>query len=220
MGRADRRRDLAHGALGGIEWGISADTKALYAGSSDIVSIFDELMRPLGRNTLAVAPPKSRPGLAAIDPATGKVIWHTPTPKDECTYKHTSRRLPADTCAAGNSGAPASMPGIVFAGSTDGWFRAYDSANGKVIWKFNSTGQTYATTNGVPAQPGGGIDGAGPTIAATLVSFVVGLAVIHWLLKFVSTRSFAPFVVYRVVLGVSVLTLVAAGAITAGTTVS
>jgi len=39
--------------------------------------------------------------------------------------------------------------------------------------------------------------GWGPTILGTIVAFVVGLAVIHWLLKYVSTRSYAPFVVGR-----------------------
>lgn len=37
----------------------------------------------------------------------------------------------------------------------------------------------------------------GPTIAATLVSFGIGYAVIAWLLKFVSTHTFRPFVYYR-----------------------
>ena len=36
--------------------------------------------------------------------------------------------------------------------------------------------------------------GWGPTIAATVVSFVVGYAAIAWLLRYVSTRSYTPFV--------------------------
>ena len=55
----------------------------------------------------------------------------------------------------------------------------------------------------------------GPTIVATAVSFAIGLAVIHWLLKFVATHSFTPFVVYRLILGSAVLGLVATGTITA-----
>lgn len=39
----------------------------------------------------------------------------------------------------------------------------------------------------------------GPTAAATIISFVVGYAVIAWLLKYVSTHSFKPFVYYRLV---------------------
>ncbi|MGE4427865.1 MAG: undecaprenyl-diphosphate phosphatase [Solirubrobacteraceae bacterium] len=53
----------------------------------------------------------------------------------------------------------------------------------------------------------------GPTILATVISFFVGYAVIAWLMRWISTRSFAPFVIYRVVLGVVLLVLIAAGAI-------
>lgn len=55
----------------------------------------------------------------------------------------------------------------------------------------------------------------GPTLLATAISFAVGLAVIHWLLKFVATHNFRPFVVYRIVLGAVVLGLVAGGVVTA-----
>ena len=63
------------------------------------------------------------------------------------------------------SAAPALIPGIVFSGSLDGWIRGYDEATGKIVWQFSTTAQTYATVNGVAAQPGGGIDGMGPSIA-------------------------------------------------------
>jgi undecaprenyl-diphosphatase len=53
------------------------------------------------------------------------------------------------------------------------------------------------------------------TLLATFVAFIVGYAMIAWLLKFVSTRSFTPFVVYRVVLGSLVLVLLASGFISA-----
>ena len=43
--------------------------------------------------------------------------------------------------------------------------------------------------------------GWGPTLLATVVSFVVGYAAIAWLLKFVSHHTLTPFVVYRVLLG-------------------
>lgn len=55
----------------------------------------------------------------------------------------------------------------------------------------------------------------GPTALATAISFVVGLAVIHWLLKFVATHTFRGFVVYRLALGGLVLGLVATGVVTA-----
>ncbi|PNY80082.1 undecaprenyl-diphosphate phosphatase [Deinococcus koreensis] len=43
------------------------------------------------------------------------------------------------------------------------------------------------------------------------VSFVVAYAAIGWLLRFVSTNNFKGFAVYRVVLGVVILALIAAG---------
>jgi undecaprenyl-diphosphatase len=47
----------------------------------------------------------------------------------------------------------------------------------------------------------------GPTIVATAISFLVGYAVIAWLLRYISTHSFLPFVIYRIVLGAAVLLL-------------
>lgn len=51
------------------------------------------------------------------------------------------------------------------------------------------------------------------TLIATGIAFVIGYAVIAWLLKFVSSKSFAPFIIYRISLGSLLLILLAAGAI-------
>ena len=51
------------------------------------------------------------------------------------------------------------------------------------------------------------------TLVATGVAFVIGYAVIAWLLKFVSTKSFMPFIIYRVALGSLILILLATGVI-------
>jgi len=51
------------------------------------------------------------------------------------------------------------------------------------------------------------------TFVATGVAFVIGYAVIAWLLKFVSTKSFMPFIIYRVALGSLILILLATGVI-------
>lgn len=53
------------------------------------------------------------------------------------------------------------------------------------------------------------------TAVATLVAFVVGYVVIAWLMKFVQTRSFMPFVIYRIVLGVLIIVLLQTGVISA-----
>ena len=54
-----------------------------------------------------------------------------------------------------------------------------------------------------------------PTLVATVVSFLVGYAAIAWLLRYVTTHSYLPFVLYRVVLGGMTLSLVAAGVLAA-----
>ncbi|NBH03678.1 undecaprenyl-diphosphate phosphatase [Amycolatopsis sp. SID8362] len=53
----------------------------------------------------------------------------------------------------------------------------------------------------------------GPTILATLVAFGVGYVVIAWLMAYIKKRSFVPFVVYRLVLGVLLFVLIFTGAL-------
>ncbi|MEZ5748880.1 MAG: PQQ-dependent dehydrogenase, methanol/ethanol family [Caenibius sp.] len=45
-----------------------------------------------------------------------------------------------------NGGTMATASGLVFQGTADGWFHAYDAANGKELWKFNAM-------NGILAPP-------------------------------------------------------------------
>jgi undecaprenyl-diphosphatase len=51
------------------------------------------------------------------------------------------------------------------------------------------------------------------TLVATSIAFVIGYAVIAWLLKHVTTKSFTPFIVYRIGLGTLLLIALATGAI-------
>jgi undecaprenyl-diphosphatase len=55
----------------------------------------------------------------------------------------------------------------------------------------------------------------GPTILATLIAFFVGFAVIAWLMRWLTTKSYLPFVLYRLALGSIVLILLATGVLTA-----
>jgi len=55
----------------------------------------------------------------------------------------------------------------------------------------------------------------GPTVLATAVSFVVGLAVIAWLLRYISTHTFRPFVLYRLALAAVLVVLLVTGAVEA-----
>ena len=49
------------------------------------------------------------------------------------------------------------------------------------------------------------------TAVATAIAFVVGYVVIAFLMKYISTHSFLPFVIYRVALGAALLVLLSSG---------
>ena len=51
----------------------------------------------------------------------------------------------------------------------------------------------------------------GPIALATVVSFVIGYAVIAWLLRYISTHNFMPFVIYRLALAALVAILLLTG---------
>jgi undecaprenyl-diphosphatase len=68
----------------------------------------------------------------------------------------------------------------------------------------------YETAQAISEPSSVGL-GWGPTIAATVVAFLVGLAVIKFLMDWISRRSFLPFVVYRIALGAVLLVALSAG---------
>ena len=53
--------------------------------------------------------------------------------------------------------------------------------------------------------------GAGPTMLATAVAFIVGYGVIVAFLRIISSRGFWPFVCYRIALGLALFAMLAAG---------
>jgi undecaprenyl-diphosphatase len=111
--------------------------------------------------------------------------------------------------------ALALIPGASRSGATmtGGLFLGYDR---------QSTAK-YAFLLAIPAVIGSGLYELGEiggdsahadwpaTIFATVVSFFIGYAVIAWFMKWISTRTFMPFVWYRIVLGVLILALVYSG---------
>lgn len=60
-----------------------------------------------------------------------------------------------------------------------------------------------------------GAYGMGETALATIVAFVVGYIVIGWLMRFISTNSYKPFVWYRILLGLVLYVLLGLGVISA-----
>ena len=97
------------------------------------------------------------------------------------------------------------MPGVSRSGAT--------ISMGLFLGMGRETATRFAFLLAIPAVVGAGLFelkeipngsneyGWGPTIVATVVSFIVGYAAIAWLLRYVSTHSYLPFVIYRVALG-------------------
>jgi polyvinyl alcohol dehydrogenase (cytochrome) len=161
--------------LGGVEWGLGADSRYVFVPISDIGQIFNEIAVAAGAPPSTEYTMPGKPGLFALDPFSGKIVWNTPAPIAPCHYAgDRSKDYAKGACVRAQSAAPAVMPGLVFSGTLDGWLRAYDASNGKIVWEFSSTAQTYDTVNGNHAQPGGGIDGMGPTIAGGMVYSMSG----------------------------------------------
>ena len=48
-------------------------------------------------------------------------------------------------------------------------------------------------------------------IICGVLTFFVGLATIHFLMNMIRTRSFLPFVIYRIILGSAILGLIYSG---------
>jgi len=125
-----------------------------------------------------------------------------------------------DTALMGLAQAAALVPGVSRSGAT--------ISMGRALGYDREAATRYAFLLAIPAVVGAGVYklkdvpgadnsyGWGPTLVATAVSFVVGYAAIAGLLRYVSTRSYTPFVVYRVVLGLATMALLAAGVLTAG----
>ncbi|MCH1866836.1 undecaprenyl-diphosphate phosphatase [Nocardioides sp. CFH 31398] len=118
----------------------------------------------------------------------------------------------------GAAQAAALVPGVSRSGAT--------ISMGRALGYERAAATRYAFLLAIPAVVGAGVYklkdigdeanayGWGETAVATLVSFVVGYAAIAWLLRYVSTRSYTPFVVYRVLLGAAVLGLLGLGVLT------
>jgi polyvinyl alcohol dehydrogenase (cytochrome) len=165
----------AGSALGGIEWGLAADERRVFAANADFIPLLLEGLRAAGKIPASYMIPTPKPSLTALSPVDGKILWQVPAPVALCQYRgDRSHDFLPGVCFRAQSAAPSAMPGVVFSGTLDGWFRAYDAATGKILWAFSTTAQTYDTVNGVKDQPGGGIDGMGPTIADGIVYQVSG----------------------------------------------
>lgn len=96
----------------------------------------------------------ARPGMFALDAASGEVLWHTP---------HEDRCGDREFCNPGISAPATAMDGAVFAGAMDGVLRAYDPESGRALWKYD-TARPFLALSGASGA-GGSIGGSsGPVI--------------------------------------------------------
>jgi undecaprenyl-diphosphatase len=119
----------------------------------------------------------------------------------------------------GGAQALALVPGVSRSGAT--------ISMGRLLGYDREAATRFAFLLAIPAVIGAGIFelkeipggentyGVLPTLVATVVSFIVGYSAIAWLLRYVSTKSYLPFVIYRIGLGVFVLTMLGFGVLAA-----
>jgi len=107
------------------------------------------------------------------------------------------------------------IPGVSRSGATisAGLFRGLDRVTATRLSFFLSIPALLAAGIFEMKDALGGDIGVGETVVGTVVSFVVAYASIAWLLRYLTTHSVNIFVIYRVLLGSTVLILVATGAI-------
>jgi len=139
------------GTMGGVQWGSAADQNNVYVAVSDIGRIM------LTYSTATDADPKQGGGMFALRLDNGERAWYTPP--EPCGNR--------PRCSPAQSAAVTAIPGIAFSGSVDGHLRAYSSADGKIVWDFD-TAQAYETVNGVPGH-GGALDGPGAAVGGGML---------------------------------------------------
>jgi polyvinyl alcohol dehydrogenase (cytochrome) len=110
------------GGNGGIEYGTATDGRRIYAAEGDTARI----PYTLGGSGPYAGQVVNGGSWAALDPATGKILWQTPDPHSDFDTSYVS---------AAN--------GIVYAGSLAAFgtdMYALDAATGQILWSFASGG--------------------------------------------------------------------------------
>lgn len=123
-----------------------------------------------------------------------------------------------DATLLGLAQAAALIPGVSRSGAT--------ISMGLALGYTREAATRYAFLLAIPAVLASGLYEAtkisgdttpawGQTILATVIAFVVGYLVIAWLLRYLQTRSFLPFVIYRLALAAFIVVLLLTGVLTA-----
>ena len=150
-------------ALGGVHWGIAV------SGGRVVVPIADPEF-PIPRYT-------PRPGVYALDLATGDVVWSHPAERG-CELEGRSRAAgeawPECSFFYGFSAAASATAQLAFAASLDGTAYAFSLDDGAVLWSYDTV-RPFETVNGVDAH-GGAIDNPGIQVAGDMLFVQSGYA--------------------------------------------
>jgi polyvinyl alcohol dehydrogenase (cytochrome) len=150
---------------GGVHWGMSVAGERLFVAAADPE-----------RDRAGYDP---KPGLHALDVATGEILWFHPVQRG-CELDDANRLgIGLENMRSGNrsdpeaqyrcsfyyglSAATTATEDLVFSGALDGKLRVFDNRSGELLWQAN-TAQHFETDNGVPGR-GGAIDVDGQVLA-------------------------------------------------------
>jgi polyvinyl alcohol dehydrogenase (cytochrome) len=122
------------GHFGGIHWGTAVDGTGIYVGVNDESGT----AYTLGGKGPQAGKQTTVGSWAALDPATGTILWQIANPT-----------MTAPIAGASVNGPVTVVNGVVFVGSMDdaGTMLALEASTGKVLWTFQSGGSVY----GAPA---------------------------------------------------------------------
>jgi len=125
--------------LGG-QWGAASDGVNAYIGTGDGLS-------------------PNAGGMHAVNLETGKRVWSMPPQPKLCGTVR--------GCGSSQAAAISAIPGAVFSAGADGGVRAYASADGSIVWTFD-TNRPFKTVNGVEAN-GGSMDASGVVVSGGML---------------------------------------------------
>jgi len=112
------------GLVGGIQFGTATDGTRIYVPETN----FDRDSYVLADGTTWDAG-----SWAALDPATGAILWQTPAPTPPGATEH----------ALAQSGMSVAN-GVLYGGTLSGEFVAMNAANGEILWRYESGGSVHA----------------------------------------------------------------------------
>jgi polyvinyl alcohol dehydrogenase (cytochrome) len=131
------------GLMGGVYFGLATRDDRLFVPVNDVADggAHDE---------------EAKPGLYALDVATGKVLWAAPIRAETCKDRGVE-------CAPGIAAPVTATDDLVLTGAGDGRIRIFSARSGEKLWQYDTT-PSVLTVSGGSAHGGSIGGGAGPVV--------------------------------------------------------